>query len=396
MASGEAPSRVAASAPCAWSATLAPGYGQVVKLRARPVVQVDVMFDREIHTQDRSASPLRVVTFGSSHLKAFCGVQAFADTLATEMRRTGTSVCPVDVEDASLLKVCKFIRAVAQRSPDVVAMQYPAETFGRGPLPHFFSLLQRVAPLVITLHEFSQLHPLRRVGIVILLLRASLVISTTERESYHIERWNPWLKGRTRVIPIGSSMPTRKWRPEDPPLVVYFGQIRPDKGLEEFFVCCDALKDANFAVIGSPVPKFASYFEATAAQARQRGIPIISNLTDEQVSDQLAQATVALLPFPDGATFRRSSLLAAAGCGVPIATFTGPDTPENMARLLAPAHTVNEIADLVRAFVESPSLRNQAHLQSVELSRLAGWEIVTRGYLDILQTMLKREGTCHE
>jgi glycosyltransferase involved in cell wall biosynthesis len=176
-----------------------------------------------------------------------------------------------------------------------------------------------------------------------------------------------------------------------PPLVVYFGQIRPEKGLEEFIACRDVLAtqfaDAKFVIVGSRVPKFTSYYQMIEVEAGKRGIDLRGEMQSDQVSDFLRTATVALLPFPTGASFRRGSLLAAAVCGVPIVTLRGAETPAELADVLRPATSREELVAQVSTYLSNGATRNVAHDRSRHLAALVSWDVIAEQYIDLFSRL---------
>ncbi len=179
----------------------------------------------------RSGPPIRVVSLCGSIKPLFSGTDDFHDNLVAVLRTRDMDVRPVDLGQWGLAQVPALLRKVAAEQPDLILMQYPTDAFSMALGPHVFSALQRLAPLVVTLHEFAAANPVRRASLSVLLARAAAVIATSEAERTSLLSWYPWLKTRSQVIPIGANFPARDWQPREPPFVVYFGQIRPEKGL---------------------------------------------------------------------------------------------------------------------------------------------------------------------
>src|SRR5271166_1003607 len=221
---------------------------------------------------------LRLVTLCGSIKPLFSGTEAFHETLVVELRRKKIDARPVDLKRWGPAQVPKLLRQVAAQRPDAILMQYPTDAFGASLGPHAFSALQRQAPLIVTLHEFVAANPIRRASLSVLLARSAATVTTAETERKALLSWFPWLKQRTCIIPIASNFPEQEWQPAEQPLVVYFGQIRPEKGLEEFLVCRDELAtrfaNVKFVIVGSRVPKFATYYHTIEAAANQRGIDL--------------------------------------------------------------------------------------------------------------------------
>jgi len=332
---------------------------------------------------------IRLVTLCGSPQSKFDAVRDAQDILEAKYRDVGLSVDPVDLGGWSARMVPEILRTISSRRPDVILMQYPTRAFGASLGPVVISAVQRIAPLVIMLHEFVAAHPLRKLAVGALLARADLIGMTADREMQQLCRWYPWLRHRLRHIPIASNIPPRTWSPAVPPTVVYFGQVRPEKGLEEFLECHGRvtrdLPHVHFQIVGATVPKWADYGKMIEQRARACGITVMSALEDSQVADTLAAATITLLPFPDGASFRRSSLFAAAACGVPVVTTVGHDTPEPLLSFIEPVHDVAGLTALtIRYLTHQPSLV-AAHDRAMRLGEQFGWDKTVDRYLDVFR-----------
>jgi glycosyltransferase involved in cell wall biosynthesis len=337
---------------------------------------------------------LRLVTLCGSIKPLFSGTDDYHENLVAVLRRKHVDARPVDLQRWGLAQVPELRRQIASKQPDAILMQYPTDAFGSALGLHAFSAVQRQAPFIVTLHEFAAAHPARRASLGVLLARAAAVVTTAEAEQNALLSWFPWLRRRTCVIPIAANFPAREWQPSQPPLVAYFGQIRPEKGLEEYLACHDAIAprfpDTKFVIAGSRVPKFASYHQTIEAEARKRGIDRLNEMQPDQVSDFLRTATVALLPFPSGASFRRGSLLAAAVCGVPIVTLRGAETPAEMINLLEPAMSRDELVAQVAGCLSDRAGRNRAHHRSRQLGALVSWDAIGDRYIELLSRLAAR------
>ena len=344
-----------------------------------------------IRTDERDRQPLaglRIVGLCGSIKPLYSGTDDYADVLYDALRTRGADLRAVDTVRWGLTSLPNLLRAVQQEAPDVVLMQYPTDAFGRGLAIPAWALLQRCAPLVVTLHEFTATHHLRRLAVGALLTRVHTVVTTAEREARGLVSWYPWLRRRVRIVPIGPNIPSRNWAPTAPPEVVYFGQIRPNKGIEDFLDYRDRLSSdfphIIFRILGSPVPQFAEYYRKVVASAGKRNVKVSDGLSSAQIADALATATVAVLPIPGGASFRRGSLLAAAVCGVPVVTTTGPDTPADLATALALASTPDEVVSMTARLLSDDSARTEAHRQSKALGNSVEWDKIAQIYCGIL------------
>ena len=320
-------------------------------------------------SEARAGGKTRLAMIYGSVAPHFCGVESTTEIMHAALESYGMDVDRVDLGDWRIGRVVALLRRVSALRPDAILMAYPTLAFDRKLGPILFSLLQRIAPMIVLVHEFKHVHPLRRLTISALVARAALVVVTTEAEKASLLGWNPWLARRIAINPIPSTIPPREWLPSPECEIVMFGQFRPDKGIEGFLTCCDMLAkakpDLRFRIIGSETPRFADYAVRIRREAAERNVAILENLTNDAVADSLARATVALLPFPDGATERRSSLIAALGCGVPVVTTTGENTPKSLDLAMAPADDYAQLVHHTLDYSTDQASRLAAHRRSV-------------------------------
>jgi glycosyltransferase involved in cell wall biosynthesis len=271
---------------------------------------------------------------GDNHTP-YCGVKDYAIGLAKALEKIGMRaelLAPPDWSVHSFLCFCGQLR---QRNFDIIHVHYPSIGHRHSLCPHFVGT--RVANrVVVTLHEYSYMPISQRASTHLFRWTADLLLFTTEAELMSYGRSGV----ARRVIHIGSSVPA--WSVELPrsPNVLYFGQIRPDKGLEEFLELARRSfqrgRPFNFRVIGSVPPRRAEFYEDMRARSAPE-IEWLMNLPSEQVSELMSSSLAAYLPFPDGASYRRTSLIAALTNGLPVITTIGPATPREMIDVLLPA-----------------------------------------------------------
>jgi glycosyltransferase involved in cell wall biosynthesis len=313
------------------------------------------------------------------------------DLLEPILSARGIDIIPVDLGNWSLAAVPKVLKAIARQRPDGILMQYPTFAFGKSLGPPVLSMLQQIAPNLVMLHEFVAAHPLRKAAVGVLLLGADRIGVTAEREANGLVSWYPWLRQRIRSIPIASNIPGRSWHPTKPARVIYFGQLRPNKGIEDFFTCRDRIAaqvpEAIFEIVGARVPGLESYTKMVLDNAASRGITLTLDREPLEVSAILSAATVALLPFPGGSSLRRGSLLAAAACGIPIVTTTGDDTPALLRHHVEPARDDDALVAITVNYLRNEEARLEAHRRSMQLDRQIGWELTAERYIDVLREL---------
>lgn len=230
--------------------------------------------------------------------------------------------------------------------PDWLHVQYQTGAYNMHPAINLLPWrLRRMAkrPLIaVTFHDllvpylFPKAGRLRTYVNQQLARDADVCIVTNGDDRAQFAAFNP------TVIPIGSNIavapppgyaPT-SWRAAlgiDPltPLIAYFGLLSPTKGVDTLL---DAL--ANWPTQPTPVllliggaataphdQAYATSIHATIERLQPRFRTIVTGHVDEAaVSAHLLAADVVALPFRDGVSFRRGSLLAALHHGCPIVT----------------------------------------------------------------------------
>lgn len=288
------------------------------------------MTDREPHTGDVHPRVALVTGIAAEGQNA---IGDYAAALCAGLQRRGFAAVHLQHADWSIRGLRALLGDLDRVRPGLVHVQHPQSIYGRSLMPQLLSLLR---PAVVTLHEASRYGPVRgRAKLLPFLLRSKRVVVTSEFERDYILGFAPWARGRVEMIPLASNIPGNTGREVPRALrLVYFGHIRPDKGLEAFLGVASTLAarmpGLECVVIGSPVFNSVEYARRLQAQFAQAPIQWLTALSADDVSDELRRARVAYLPFPDGASERRGSLLATLGCGLPTVTTVGRQTTPGM------------------------------------------------------------------
>ena len=133
--------------------------------------------------------------------------------------------------------------------------------------------------------------------------------------------------------------------------IVYFGQIRPNKGLESIILLGKLIKEKNLSffiiIMGRTYEKFESYFQKIYSDSFGLPIEWVLNKDEIEVSQVLSENAMAYLPFPDGASERRGSLFAAIQHNMIIFTTKGKHTPPEFDSLLNYVSNPDELIKLL-------------------------------------------------
>jgi glycosyltransferase involved in cell wall biosynthesis len=312
--------------------------------------------------------------------------------------------------------------------PDVVHIQYQAAAYGMHPALNLAParLLQSEARphLAVTFHDlkvpylFPKAGPLRR-WVMLRLARAADVAIATNAADFQTLQSARGIKVLD-LIPIGSNIRAQPpagydraaWRarlgvrPEDV-LLCYFGFLNASKGGETLMLTLAELVrrgvPAHLIMVGGQVgasdPTNVIYLERVRQLTDRLGIAARVHWTgyipEEEVSAHLLAADVCVLPYRDGASFRRGSLMAVLAHGLSIVTTavpgeqpipTGLSIPrladgENV--LLVPPDDPSAAANAVQRLMAEPELRERIGRGALQLSQAFRWEDIAARHLEV-------------
>ena len=111
---------------------------------------------------------------------------------------------------------------------------------------------------------------------------------------------------------------------------------------------------------------------------------------DDAVSADLNAVDVLLMPYEDGASLRRGTLMAGLANGCAIVTTTPqaplPELLDGRDLLYVPAGDAEHAAQAVISLVDAPGRLQQMREAAYERSRLFSWEAIARRHIDLYQT----------
>ncbi len=326
-----------------------------------------------------------------------------------------------------------IVRFLRWRRPEVVHLQYQTGAYRMHPAIHFLPealrFLSSPPALVVTMHDlrlpylFPKAGRLRQWVVLHLLRRAAAVVVTNGadrgrlrgagRPARDLLEAPPPGKLRTPIalIPLGSSLPVElpgedrtAWRarlgllPEEA-LLGYFGLLHPSKGVDLLLEVLAGLRragrPARLLIVGggsSPTdPGFAHVVrEKVASEGLEEAVLWSGPCPAEEAAALLRACDLIVLPYRDGASFRRSSLVAALALGCPVLT-THPQDPAEVTleegrpalrdgenAVLVPPGDGEALFSAVAALLEASERRMRLGEEAGRLGRAFRWEEVGR------------------
>jgi glycosyltransferase involved in cell wall biosynthesis len=266
----------------------------------------------------------RILLLTGSIPPQVCGVGDYSKELFDQLQKTENEYILYHKLSWSFRYIWRYLTEIKSLKADLIHIQYPTEGFGYSILPLALMWLLPKRRLILTVHEYSRRTVKAKLFTWLLICSANIVLVSNEEEKDIIKQ--QWSLGRKNVsvIPIGSNIPKSKFAnkafEERGIDFAYFGHIRPLKGIEAFISAVRSLTNSKsspkrFAIIGQSLQRYTVYLEELKSNAKDLNIEFILNSSNDLTADLLANCKIIYLPFPDGISERRGSLMAAATNG---------------------------------------------------------------------------------
>jgi glycosyltransferase involved in cell wall biosynthesis len=337
---------------------------------------------------------MNVLMICGTYPPEICGIGDYAARLSESLSLIGIKVMTLPKVQWNLRSAARILDSASDPKCDIVHIQYPGVGYGYSLIPQILSA--KVRP-VVTLHEFSHVKLLRRIACLPFLFTARQMVFTSEYELANVRRHFPGIASKSVAIPIGSNIvPVQTGRPRNFSEVIYFGLIAPRKGLEQVLQFASYLEQEKVGlkvrVIGQVPPMFRSYADSLMAKAQ--GLPVTWTLgkSELEVAELLSTASVAYLPFPDGASERRSSLNAVLSSGVVCVSTEGEQTSESLRGLLTFASDGREALTKTLALLSDRRSWGKASAAGIMYSESFHWDHIARSHLEIYTRLLEQRG----
>lgn len=315
------------------------------------------------------------------------------------------------------------IRAITQSlNLSILNLQYQAAAYDLSAPIHFLpEVVGATAKTVVTFHDlrlpylFPKAGPLRPWAVTHLARSAQGVIVTDPQDEMELQK-RGGVKHLTQ-IPIGSNIAPNPppdyergaWRAHwgvhpDEFLIGYFGFLSESKGGDVLIGALAALagRQARVKLVligGESGSSDSANNEAFAREIdkliRDYGVAdrIIRTgfVEPRQVSAHLLACDAMILPYRDGVSFRRGSLMAALAHGCPIIT-TYPAKPlpmlqEGVNIRLVPPDSASAIVLAVTELLDAPELRARLGQGARNLAHSFAWEAIAERTLAFFQSL---------
>lgn len=328
----------------------------------------------------------------------FCGVADYTSTLTAQLQEQGIAAEIISQDNWNLGSIAALRTKISSEpTPDIIHVQYPTYAYGASIAPHLSTFFTKCS-IVVTFHELAHSHALRKLSSLLFLFNADAFVFCSQEDRDYYSNKIPAFRRQSFTIPIGSNIPVFDGAVvHEKDLIMTFGQIRPRKGIEQFIELARLSRAEGgahrFLVIGATLGRFRSYWEQL--RAATQGLPIEWRLDLEpaEVARAIPRAAAAYLPFPDGASERRGTLLAVLGSGVPTVTTSGRHTPPALDDCVIYADTPEQALPMINHLLADPPLRLRLSRNASTYASRYSWRSIARQHVDVYRSVLaKRRG----
>ncbi|GAB4566796.1 MAG: glycosyltransferase family 4 protein [Anaerolineae bacterium] len=315
---------------------------------------------------------------------------------------------------------------------DIVHIQYQAAAYRMHPavnlVPKWFLQMEPRLKLAVTFHDlrvpylFPKAGPLRR-WVILRLARSADVAITTNAADFQALQAAGGIR-MLDLIPIGSNIEVNPppdfdraaWRAQwglrqDDVLLSYFGFVNASKGGETLALALAELVrrgvPAHLVMIGGQVgasdPTNYAYLNHFRSLIERLGLSDRVHWTgyvpSSAVSAHLLASDICVLPYRDGASFRRGSLMAALAHGLPIIStrlsgeqpvptaFKIPSLAHGKNIVLVAPDSPSQIADAVQRLMADPAMRRQIAEGARQLSEAFRWEDIAQRHVEVYRAI---------
>lgn len=327
-----------------------------------------------------------------------------------------------------------------QHQPQALHIQYQAAAFDLGGwvnwLPWYLKKRGQATAVVTTFHDLRIPYIFPKAGrfrwkSILALARHSDGVICTDRENLRILQEQLTINNekstkkspRLTHVPLGNNIEPQppagferaKWRakyglPENSLLLAYFGFLNESKGGEELIEALALLRQQGIEVhllfiggeVGQADPTNVAYARRLQRLIDQWGLAGYIHRTgyieQAEVSANLLAADAVVMPYRDGVSFRRTTLIAALKHQCPVVSTTPRGSTlilevhagENM--LLAPPHDAVGLARTIAPLASEPELRQRLSLGAKALGNLFDWAKIAEATFKLYQEILSETG----
>jgi len=309
-------------------------------------------------------------------------------------------------------------RLLRRERPDAVILQYTPELYGFGVawklLPGLLRWTLRGMMIVTTFHTLVGGRWIAKPNAVLLAAGSHGLISVHAELSGLFHRRLPWWSGKLAEIPIGANIPPpsiprdesrirlrRRFSLDSTAVVLgTFGFAAPGKGLDILLQALPDLPTAHLICIGAVREEDRATRRELESLAQRLGVAHrvhwAGEIPAQEATDLLAGIDAYVVPYDDGASLRRGTLMAGFQAGVPIVTTTprcdDPCLRHGATLFIVPPQSPKALAQGLRDLLADDRLQQRLREGSAAVAGRFHWGDIARRHVELAQRLGRREG----
>ncbi|MDP2924664.1 MAG: methyltransferase domain-containing protein [Candidatus Omnitrophota bacterium] len=322
------------------------------------------------------------------------------------LKETNSSrVYPI-IKKWNIFAIIAVLKLIRKERFDIIHLQFPSsrykKTFSLCFLPFFIRIFFKNIKVIVTLHEFSISYSINKIRQFILSLGSHRVIVTDKNDFERLK--NILIRGgkKISIIPIGSNIDVCGYKvgekehfleklgfDSQAKIIAFFGFIHRSKGIEFLLKAIKKVIDDGFKVHLVLICRLDSdrnsYHNAIKRLIDYLGIKksiFVTGYAEScEVSKYLSFSDICVLPFTDGVTLRRGTLMAAfSHRKAVISTQSGRDIPVELADkeniFLVPVGDIRRLAEAIELLYKDNRLRQKIEKGAAELAERFSWNTI--------------------
>lgn len=320
-----------------------------------------------------------------------------------------------------LIDCVRVWTALRELRPDTLVVQYTPEQYGFGVAFKLLPLLVRWTQwrmtVITTFHTLVGGRWIAKPNALMMAVGSHGLISV-HAELSELFQWHlPWWSGKLREIPIGANVPAPSFSREAArhvlchrlglddraTLVGTFGFAAAGKGWDTLFQAMQDLqasRSVQLVCIGAIREEDRPYRSGLDGLAHRLGIADqvhwLTDLSAQDVTNCLAGLDAYVVPYDDGASLRRGTLMAGFQAGVPIVTTTprygDPCLSHGKTVLLVPPQSPKALSQALRDLLDDDRLQRRLCQGAAAVAERFQWKGIAQRHIELAQSLRTKKG----
>lgn len=357
-----------------------------------------------------------------------CGVADFTAQLVRELANLDREIvvvtslgfsaeAPAHIEVLPVIRswapasAWQVLRLLYARGCRVMNLHYPTQRYGRWSAVDLLPALGRIHGfgVVTTVHEYVSFRALGRMRVRSMVGWSHSAIVPDPDNLRALERVG--MSGKVRHVPLATTirpvgvsaldraaLRAERGVPEGAVVFAFFGLISPGKGLDTLLDALERVPESaplRLWVLSARAPTEPAYraaFQEVAGRLESlehaRRLMWSGDLEADAVSRHLTAADVAVLPYADGVSLRRTTLIASLAHGLPVIS-CGESAPCGGIELVPPGNSA-ALAEAMLHLALDGGARARLAREAREAAQAFQWPEVARRTAEVLDAVAPR------